>query len=117
MTSTEKNLDALNAWVKSLPVEAFIKVSYYGDHGPNSNKWAVRFCTAGNGGISHPLRTRYGDVLEDVCAELLPLAQKVWEEQKNSLIAKHQRYEKDRGRKIREETREIEAMHHTADDF
>ena len=117
MSGAEKNLDALNAWAKSLPVAAFIKVFYYGDPHPGTKKWAVRFCTPGNGGLAHPLRTRHGDVLEEVCAELLPLAQKIWEEQKNSLIAKHQRYQKRESREIRNVTREIEAMHHTADDF
>jgi hypothetical protein len=111
---SEPNLDALNDWVRKLPVEAFLVIRFYS---AQKDRWTVRFCTAANGGIAHPLRTKSGQILEDVCAELLPLAKAVWEQQKTSQIAQHKIWEKAQRYNYRRETREIEAMHNTVEDF
>jgi hypothetical protein len=112
----EAHLDALNKWVGDLPVEAFLKVSFFGD-AVAGYKWTVRFCTAANHGIAHPLRTASGQNLEDVCAALFPKAKAEWEQQKESQIRKYAEYKKRQRVSARATTRDIEAMHHSAEDF
>ena len=107
-----ENLEALNAWALGTGI-LHVTVRWNGNQ---DERWAVRVCTNA-WGMTHPIRTRHGNDLEAVCAELLPLAVATYEQQKNALLKRDAEHKKRHRYDHHRETAEIEAMHHTAGDF
>ena len=105
------NLHALNDWCKSTGL-LYPWVSFYSDRA----EWAVRVVFAVRG-QHRPLRTVHGTDLEAVCAEILPKAQKIFEQERPALEREATAAAKRNKLDHRRITREIEAMHHTADDY
>ena len=73
------NLHALNDWCKSTGL-LYPWVSFYSDR----SEWAVRIVAPARG-QGRPLRTCHGADLEAVCAEILPKAQQIFEQQKHAI--------------------------------
>lgn len=106
-----ENLHTLNAWCKSTGL-LYPWVSFYSDR----DEWAVRIIAPARG-QGRPLRTCYGADLEAVCAEILPKAQQIFEQQKHALKREAEAAARRNKQDHRRVTREIEAMHHSADDY
>lgn len=105
------NLRALNDWCNSTKV-LHLWVNFQN----RSGGWVVRVLTNALG-KAHPLRTCQGEDLEHVCSMLLPLAQEQFEQRKASILRDDAAWQKKNSHNHHRETREIEAMHHTAEDF
>ncbi len=110
---SEENITALNNWVKSLPILARVEVRFDDD---DARRWFVRVCAASQG-PARPIRTHSGPILDVVCAELLPLAKKQWENMGAHLIKLDKEYRKKSDRNMRRDMREVIAMHGSAADF
>lgn len=110
--SNHENLLKLNEWCKGTGA-LHVWVSFYPD---NKEFWCIRVLTNGRG-KSAPLRTCHGDDLENLAAEILPKAQATFEQQKAKIIREADEAKKRHARQIREDFREIEAMHRTASDY
>jgi hypothetical protein len=105
------HLHALNDWCKGTGL-LYPWVRFYSDEA----KWAVSVVSPARG-QQHPLRTMHGTDLEAVCAEILPKAQELFQQQKTSLERAAKEAEKRNKSSYRRITRDIEAMHHSASDF
>lgn len=108
---SHEKLKELNDWCSSTDV-LHLWVNFQNRTGD----WAVRVLTNA-WGKSHPLRTCTGTDLESVCEEMLPKAQKSYEERKASILRDDKKFGHRMAAAARADAREIEAMHHTADDF
>jgi hypothetical protein len=106
-----ENLTKLNAWCNGTN-----RLHLWVNFQNRTGDWAVRVLTHA-WGKAHPIRTCTGTDLEAVCAELLPKAQKTFEEQKLSIERDFKAWEKQNRYNHHRETAEIETMHHTAADF
>lgn len=106
-----ENLHALNDWCKETGL-LYPWVWFYSAEA----RWAVSVVAPARG-QQHPLRTMHGADLEAVCAEMLPKAQELFQQQKPSLERAAKEAEKRNKASCRRITRDIEAMHHSADDF
>ena len=104
-------LHALNDWCKTTGL-LYPWVSFYSDR----CEWTVRI-VAPTRGQHKPLRTIHGSDLEAVCAEILPKAQKIFEQERPSLEREASAAKKRNSYNWKHERREIEAMHHSAEDF
>ena len=108
---SHENLNALNNWCNGTGV-LHLWINFQN----RSGDWAVRVLTNA-WGKAHPIRTCTGKDLETVCAELLLKAQKSFEERKASNLRDDAAWQKRQAYNHHKETREIEAMHHSASDF
>ena len=106
-----ENLKILNDWCEGTKM-LYLWVNFQG----RSNNWAVRVLTRAMG-KAHPIRTLTGDDLEVLCADMLVKAKQKFEDEKASIERKFKEWEKQQRYSYHRETREIEAMHHSASDF
>jgi len=112
MNDNNPHLTELTNWCKSTGF-LHVALSFY----PNEeNRWALRVCRHDRG-MSAPIRTRHGADLEIVAAEVLPLAQESFQQQKNAIERDMKEYNKRQRNEHRNITRDIEAMHRTAGDY
>lgn len=110
----EENITALQAWCSSLLVPLFLKI-YWNGEDAKRDRWQVAVKIPHQPQTS--LRTLSGNNLDEVCAELLPKAQAVYEQGKAKFESRYKKDCKDHNRNVRRDFSEIEAMHRTAGDY
>jgi hypothetical protein len=106
MGEQHKELHKLNDWCKSTGA-LHMWVSFYNDA---EDCWCIRILTNGRGKAA-PLRTCHGKNLEEVAAQILPLAQTTFEVQKVKILKSNEEAAKYRAKQIAADFREIESMH------
>jgi hypothetical protein len=113
--SSTPHIDKLIEWIKTLPIHANLRI--YCNHDRPSEAggiWEVRIVPA----FTHrSIRRHGGNDLEQVAAELLPMAQKNWEQLGHAFIKEEKLLAKSNARKVRRDFAELERMHMGADDF
>lgn len=91
----------------------YLSIRFYADKG----QWAIRLCASGWRGMNAPLRTLHGNSLELLCATMQSEAEAKWVQMKDKLLTEAKEADKRHARQVRDDFREIEAMHHTAGDY